>query len=110
MMCPKVAHVDTAKMTSNIASSIAPRLPRPEKSSLAGSFFAPNFVGNPPPGTGLEAAKFWCRDPYWRPEEAFLGDVYIDGSGTCHGHCNFNAAGFAVVCMERSLPPLMAAL
>eukprot|EP00959_Pyramimonas_sp_CCMP1952_P000103 1868-Pyramimonas_sp.AAC.1 len=31
--------------------------------------FKPDFVGSPPPGTGLESAQFWCRDLHLRPEE-----------------------------------------
>eukprot|EP00959_Pyramimonas_sp_CCMP1952_P227908 4765400-Pyramimonas_sp.AAC.1 len=95
--CPKTAQA-REEFTSGELRRLKDLIPDTSPPHL-GFQCTPTFVGNPPPGTGLGAAKFWCRDPDLRPEDAFKGDVYIDGSCTCHGRYNFNAAGLAVVCM-----------
>ena len=95
--CPKTENA-RADFTSGELLRLKDPVPNASPLHLGFQFF-PEFEGDPPSGTGLETARFWCRDPTLSPEEAFRGKVFTDGSCTCNGHYRLNAAGFAVVCM-----------
>ena len=56
----------------------------------------PPFKVSRPPGLGLSEIEFWSRDGL-TPEEAFFGEVYVDGSVAKDGHPWFHAPGWAVV-------------
>ena len=57
----------------------------------------PEPVSTPPPGTGIANRRFWCAAEGVAIAEAFVGEVFTDGSCLKDGPVVFHAAGWAVV-------------